>query len=110
MLYFFFQENNQTPVSKGSTNPTPRASSFSSTRPDMFQRPPSQSTSTKARPGSSIASAILTSENYKKGVVDSTFTRIPENMDQNSDNDMKVRFGGEDWEDVNYLMIKLIAY
>lgn len=61
----------------------------------MFQRPPSQSTSTKAGPGSSIASAVLTSENYKKGVADSPFTSIPENVDLNSDNDMKVRVWAE---------------
>lgn len=50
----------------------------------MFQRPPSQTTSTKAGPGSSIASQC------KKEVADSPFTSIPENMDFTSDNDMKV--------------------
>ena len=56
----------------------------------MFERPPSQTTSTKVGPGSSIASAVMTMENYKKGVADSPFTSIPENVDFPSDTELKV--------------------
>lgn len=87
-IVFVSQENPiNTPVSKASTL---AAASLSCSRPTMFQRPPSQTTSTKAGPGSSSASAAFTSENYKKWVADSPFNSIPENVDLNSDNDMRV--------------------
>lgn len=90
MPFFTPQENHSNQLSSAIEG----ARNAPSVHSPMFQRPPSQTLSIKARPGSSITSAVLSPDNNKNRLADFPLTSVPENLDFASDNEMKVNILG----------------